>query len=855
MNQDKRSLLKDATDALRADVPDAEKMNASMQQMANKLGIEVREDAVQSCEGMREMLNGYRAGTLTEARRLLVEAHLHECGTCLRRLHEERAAVDWSAPPIAVSTPHNARGWAWGMAFATVLLLAGVFAYRAYWLVPPGVRAEVQSVQGQAYVLSASGSRLAGAGAALYEGDQLRTSGDSHAVVRLADGSTVQINQRSTLGVGARGKDMTVALNHGAVIVEAAHRKSGHLYVQTPDCRVGVTGTIFSVDAGLKGSRVGVLQGSVQVAHAGVKSMLQSGQQFASNDNLAPEPLEQQFSWSPDRQKFIGIMAQLANIQHEISKIPFPEPRSSRDLLPRMPANTQLYVSIPNLGEFLSEANTVFQEQLSQSPELQQWWSRGSKHNGNDLNEAVAKIRDISDYLGDEVVVAGVSNGTRPEAAIIADVQRSGLKDELEQQFSKPDGGLTVLDQASLATASGGVKHGGYALVRPHEVVFAGSLDTLKLFNASLDAGSSGFASSGFGSQISAAYKRGAGMILAADLHSMLRNGMARVPHAEDREKRLESTGLSGVQYLIAEHRERNGIPANHLNLQFMGTRQRVASWLGSPAPMGSLDFVSPNAAIAAATLTKDPASIADDLMAIASQGKNGARAFSDLDSKLQVSVRDDLMANLGGEFLLALDGPVLPTPAWKMVIEVNNPQALENTLERMTKAIDGQLHGPKAHPVVIEPSTADGRQYYAIRDKTTGTILAQYTFAGGYMIVAPERALLMEALKTRDSGNSLGRSTAFRALLPRDENENYSAIAYQNLNPVLTPLLSQFSGSTAEALRKLAADSRPTVICAWGKDNRIEAASDSRLFGFDFLTMGALLNAGNKSRAQHVNN
>jgi ferric-dicitrate binding protein FerR (iron transport regulator) len=60
--------------------------------------------------------------------------------------------------------------------------------------------------------------------------------------------------------VGARGHDMTVALENGAVIVQAAKRTSGHLYVKTPDCRVAVTGTVFSVNFGLKGSRVAVLR-------------------------------------------------------------------------------------------------------------------------------------------------------------------------------------------------------------------------------------------------------------------------------------------------------------------------------------------------------------------------------------------------------------------------------------------------------------------------------------------------------------------------------------------------------------------------------------------------------------------
>jgi hypothetical protein len=120
-------------------------------------------------------------------------------------------------------------------------------------------------------------------------------------------------------------------------------------------------------------------------------------------------------------------------------------------------------------------------------------------------------------------------------------------------------------------------------------------------------------------------------------------------------------------------------------------------------------------------------------------------------------------------------------------------------------------------------------------------------------MIIAPSRALLIDALHTHTSGNSLARSAAFKALLPKDNNENYSAVAYQNLSPVLTPLLSQFSGESADAVRKLAADSRPTAICAWGKESRIEVASDSRLFGFDFLNLGALVNSRNKFAGPHV--
>ncbi|MGC2638534.1 MAG: FecR family protein [Acidobacteriaceae bacterium] len=849
MNQQENSILDHAAHALRVDVPDAEATTASAERIAQALGLCVSadslRDAIQSCADVQRLFSALRAGRLPEAKALLVKAHLHDCGICLRQFRQVSGAtaVDWSPPSIVPGQRHQV-GWGWAFAAAALLLISGFFVYRTYWAVPAGVRAEVQSIDGAAYAISDNMDRRLTPGARLREGERLRTAGGSRAVLRLSDGSTVEINQRSTLSVGARGHNVTVALDHGAVIVQAAHRTTGHLYVRTPDCRVSVTGTVFSVDAGLKGSRVAVLQGSVQVAHSGIHAVLHPGEQMATSETLAPEPLVQQIAWSPDRQNYIGLLAELANVQHQIAQIPFPQACYSSDLLGRVPAETLFYLSIPNLGDYVTQANSVFQDQLNQSPQLQQWWLKMQEKNPAALNDAVAKLHDVSQYLGDEAVIIGFGQGKQSLLAVIADVQRSGLEQELRQQFSQDSGGLIVLNPATLASGpmSSGSNSAGYALVRDREVVFSNSLAALRQVNGQLDAGTSGFASSDFGRQIGAAYSRGAGIILAANLHAMIRNGMAQASRKAVKDAALESSGLNGLQYLIAEHRESNSLPENHLNVQFSGTRQHIAGWLASPAPMASLDFVSPNASIVAATLTRDPAAIADDWMQIASQNQGETGGWSQIDDKLQISVRDDVLANLSGEFLLAFDGPVLPTPSWKIVIGVNNPDALQNAFERMTAAVRNQTDDPGVHPVTVESTTADGRRYYDVRDDQTGVIVAYYAFADGYMIMAPDRALIMAALRSHATGDSLARSASFRALLPRDENENYSAVLYQNLSPVLTPLLSQFTGETADALRRLAADSRPTVICAWGQDDRIEAASDSRLFGFDFLSLGAIL-------------
>jgi FecR protein/Putative zinc-finger len=841
-------MLDEAIRSMRETEPGAGEISGAAQKVAGRLGIAFAEDAaIESCEAVRPLLTAYRAGTLSENRSLLVKAHLRECGVCLRRFHSGSGAVDWSAPKV-MAARKPVRPWAmtWAMAASLAMAATGLFLYKAYWQVPAGVRAEVQSIDGSASLITDSGDRLLAAGAELKEGDQLRTSGGSHAVLLLADGSTVEMNERSAVSVGARGRNMTVDLDHGAVIVKAAHRTSGHLYVKTDDCSVAVTGTVFSVNSGIKGSRVAVFQGAVQVAHAGVKSTIEAGNEYTTTQNLAPEPVSEQVAWSPNREQYVELLAQFSVLQHRIEQIPIPQ-RYGSDLLDRMPGSTELYVSIPNLGDFVSQAKAIFEDQLKQSPVLQQWWTNGKQDKTTELDALVNKLHDLSQYLGDEMVVVALKEENGGGFAVVADVQRSGLADLLKQQFAtEAHGALTVLDESALHSAAGGKQgNGGYALVGAKVAIFSNSVDTLKTIDEQMNAGSSGFAASDFGQKIKAAYDRGAGVILAANLQQML---AGTVNHGgKQSDAFLQASGMADVRYLIAEHRESNGTPENHLNVQFSGTRQRVASWLGAPAPVGSLDFVSTNAALAVAGVSKDPTAIVDDLMAMMSADKNGMEHWNKTQSELGVDIRNDLAGNLGGEFLFALDGPVLPTPSWKAVIEVRDSARFEATLERLVQAVNSHLQGNDAHGVTIDASQAGGQTFHTVHNSSTGIAVAEYTYANGYMIVAPTRALLMDALRVHSTGDSLGHSASFKALLPVDQNENYSAVAYQNLGPVLTPLLSQMSGQSADVLKKLASDSHPTAICAWGKDAGIEAASNSNLFGFDFLTLGRLLHSENK--------
>ena len=188
MNRDEM-LLKSAVQSLQADVPEAEQLAGSARRVAERLGIDAGNEslvsAITSCEDVQHIFGTYRAGTLSSARSLLVEAHLRDCIGCRRQFKSGPGReLDWSAPKPRRVLAWRAQTAAWTLATAATLMLTCLFVYRAYWQIPPGVRAEVQSIDGAAYRISERGDHPLAPGEMLSEGETLRTSGGGHAVLR-----------------------------------------------------------------------------------------------------------------------------------------------------------------------------------------------------------------------------------------------------------------------------------------------------------------------------------------------------------------------------------------------------------------------------------------------------------------------------------------------------------------------------------------------------------------------------------------------------------------------------------------------------------------------------------------------
>src|SRR6185369_9291301 len=210
---------------------------------------------------------------------------------------------------------------------------------------------------------------------------------------------------------------------------------------------------------------------------------------------------------------------------------------------------------------------------------------------------------------------------------------------------------------------------------------------------------------------------------------------------------------------------------------------------------------------------------------------------LASLESKLDLHLREDLAETLGGEFALALDGPMLPTPAWKLVVEVADPARLQSSLEVLVRRASEEAARSGRPALALESEDAGGQTYHVIRGAGLPVEL-HYAFAEGYAVAAPSRALVMRALQTRASGDTLARSSSFRALFTPDRDVNVSGLVYQNLGPMVRALLDAggrtLSADQRRTFEALSRDSRPTILCAYGEPSALRVAGLGGVFDLD---------------------
>ena len=768
---------------------------------------------------------------------------MHSCVACRHALERARDGEQQAVwlPAIKRRFPV----WRWTMA-ATAVAAVAMAGLALFMGIFPGqrlVRGVVQNVEGSLYAVTGDQVRMIPAGYEIRNGDEIRTPKGAHAVVRLVDGSLVEMGERSDISLSREWKGTTIHLDGGQVIVQAAKQRTGRLYVATDDCLVSVKGTIFSVNRGIKGSRVAVIEGVVRVDYGERTSELRAGDEATSSANISKIPIQNEIAWSRNAAKYLALLGDFAVLQKQFAAIPGPGLRYSSDLVQFVPDNTVVYVAIPNLATTLGEADRIFQERLQQSPALRHWWHEQHKAGGPRLEDVLDQLKTFSSYLGDEIVFAAGKNDSAYSAPVVlARVRQPGLESFLQSESSRlstkgsPTALQTVRNPWAVASPSGRA-----LLVYVKDDLLIASPDAAEVRSVATGVRQSSarhFAETPLYQQIVRSYQEGAGWLLCADMEQIVEGNVQRGSNMES------PSGIEGVRYLTMEHRETGGKTENRADLTFASQRQGVASWLAAPASMGSLEFVSPDASMVTSAVVKNPRSILEGLFQMMeSSNPNFSQHLEEFETRTEVNVLDGMAGQFGGEMTLAFDGPVLPTPRWKLILEVYDPATLQATMVKLVNSFnrEGSAEG---YSFQLTRRQVGSQAYYVLDSRKGPNSEVDYTFVDSYLIAAPDLGTLTKAIQDRQAGYTLTHSATFQALLPSDGYTNFSAIFYHNIGPVVGPIAEQLKSSGAltpqqrQSVDALTANSAPGLIYAYGEPDRIVVASNTGFMGFDLSTL-----------------
>ncbi|MDX1388985.1 MAG: FecR domain-containing protein, partial [Acidobacteriota bacterium] len=464
-------ILDQVLEGIRDDHPDPEVEKAAADRVWARLSEEARiaeTTSSDACHDYRTMIPDYLAGKLGEARVVLLEDHVRECLPCRRALKTAREGESVQPAVVAGDAERTGsrRPWGWALAAAAGILIAALAIPLMLGPVPGTF--EVAGLEGELYRITENGTFPVEAGdrIELAGGEAIRTAKGGSAILALADGSQVEMRERSEMGLthdralfGFPDRDATIDLARGSIIVEASDQGSGHMWVDTDDCSVSVQGTVFSVNAGTKGSRVSVLEGEVHVQYGDSRDVLLAGDQISTNPHLVRVPLYQEISWSRNSEQYFALLDEFKKLGKAIDEaVELPGLRYSDALLDQAPAGTVMYAALPNLGSTLGDAYDVIREKVNTQPLLNDWWRANVVETGAEpmIEMAVEKIRVYSEQLGPEIVLSLQADATgEPHAPLIFaqlnnpdDFQRF-VEDEIEELADRPN--IFFLDSPTAA--------------------------------------------------------------------------------------------------------------------------------------------------------------------------------------------------------------------------------------------------------------------------------------------------------------------------------------------------------------------------------------------------------------------
>jgi len=527
--------------------------------------------------------------------------------------------------------------------------------------------------------------------------------------------------------------------------------------------------------------------------------------------------------WTQElNKKYPGLLEEFGKLINKIQQsVQFPEGRGESRLLPLLPEETMSYGALPNYGETASQALKIFRQELVDNAVLRNWWQHSEAATvGPKVEDAVEKFSQLSQYLGEEIVFSGAMEGRDPKFLMVAEARKPGFKKFLQGMLDalpgKSKAGVRVLDLQELAAAKE-TKPSEELLILVRSDFVVGALDvaTLRKFNVRLEGKSRGFAGTPFGQRIVQEYKGGVTVLAAADLQTILK----QVPPGPPQEQMtFQRSGFADMKYLVWAHKSVGGQEVSQAELSFTGPRHGVAAWIAKPAPLGSLDFVSPKAMMAGTMVLTSPAQIFDDVREIATASNpNAFAALTQAEQVLKLNLKEDLLRQLGGEITLELDNIAPPKPEWKAILKVNNVNRLQQSLNTLLTAVHFQT----------EQADDGSVTYHAVKiPSAKGAVEIEYAFVDGYLVVGSSRDVVADAVRLHRTDESLGKSKKLQASLPASHAPEASGLLYQDPIAMAALQLRQAGSQMMQSLAQMAGKNAPAVMRWYGEETAIREAS-----------------------------
>ncbi|HMV99007.1 MAG TPA: FecR domain-containing protein [Acidobacteriota bacterium] len=786
-------------------------------------------DQIRTCSDFQSLIPAFLAGRLTSARSLLVEDHTRECVPCRKALKEAKNGTQRKAQPAgigAVAGPAIWKRYSIAASFLIGFALLGLVIAQFFLTSVDAGTATVVSVDGDLYRIGDTENRRLAVGERVTLGEIVRTGNHSRAQVRLSNNAVVELDERTEFSLRQATQGSTIQLERGSIILQAPTGVKGALFVSTDDSLISGKDMILAVNHGTKGSRVSCIQGTGTVSNAGKDQPLQAGQQFTSSTSVEKLPIQEEISWSKDADRYAKLLEGLQHLYQDLDQtVPRPGLRTTPRLLPMLPDNTVFYLALPNIGESLVASQQIVEKHLQQNPELAAWWkSEKSATATPQYNQILAEIRTVSGFLGNEIVITA-AGGTqiKSEPVVLAEVKdEAGLRNYLTSHLAGTTGKMAfqLISDAELktpVTAAGEQAILGW--IQNGTLVLATSRDGITQAVNRMQSSKSAPAGSLL-SAIEAEYKNGVELMLAIDLSQM--NDGAEAKAKADGSK--AASEFSNFKHLIVNLKEVNGETSNRAVVTFKQPKKGIATWISSPGPMGSLSFISPDASLVSAFVVENPAGMLTELFdTLQQEDPTFLSELQALEAKHGLRIREDFAAYFGGEVAFAVDGPMLPTPAWKLVMEVNDPVKLQASFAKAIVEVNSLIKPEENLTFSLDSTTVDGQVYHTVRKNGTAEVTT-YTFAHGYMVAAPTQSLVSQALRYYESGISLVSAPRFISALPKDGNTNFSMLMYQNLTPMLTQFADSSNEKKPEGLKlgAMAAAALPTLAYAYVNDDQM---------------------------------